>query len=128
MRRLTPENLPQGAALPGYDRAAKAIGIVHFGLGAFTRAHQAWYSDRAMEAHGGDWRIAGVSLRSGDVGAQLNPQGGLYTLAEKSDEGTALRVIGSIAEVIVAPEEPQRIIDLIAAPGTRIVTFTITEK
>jgi fructuronate reductase len=40
------------------------VGIVHFGLGAFTRAHQAWYTDRAMALDGGDWMIAGISLRS----------------------------------------------------------------
>jgi fructuronate reductase len=104
--RISAENLPTNAALPAYDRAEKSVGIVHFGLGAFTRAHQAWYTDRAMELHGGDWMIAGISLRSPTVGEQLNPQDGLYTLAEKSGEGTKLRVIGSVAEVIVAPENP----------------------
>jgi len=127
-KRLAPDNLPQHAALPPYDRTAKQVGIVHFGLGAFTRAHQAWYTDRAMAEHGGDWMIAGVSLRKPDVAQQLNPQGGLYTLAEKSGEGTALRVIGSVSEVIVAPEAPARILDLIAAQATHILTFTITEK
>ena len=128
MSRISAENLPANAALPAYDRAEKSIGIVHFGLGAFTRAHQAWYTDRAMELHGGDWMIAGISLRSPTVGEQLNPQDGLYTLAEKSGEGTKLRVIGSVAEVIVAPENPGRIAQLLAAPSTHIVTFTVTEK
>ncbi|MBN9142505.1 MAG: mannitol dehydrogenase family protein, partial [Novosphingobium sp.] len=128
-----PDNVAQVAALPAYDRAAKRIGIVHFGLGAFTRAHQAWYTDRAMESPletggGGDWLIAGISLRSPTVGEQLNPQDGLYTLAEKSGEGTRLRVIGSVAEVIVAPENPSRIKALLSAPTTHIVTFTVTEK
>jgi len=131
--RISAQNLPANAALPAYDRAAKSIGIVHFGLGAFTRAHQAWYTDRAMESPleiggGGDWLIAGISLRSPDVAQQLNPQDGLYTLAEKSGEGTKLRVIGSVAEVIVAPQDPARIKALLAAPGTHIVTFTVTEK
>ncbi|WP_298769333.1 mannitol dehydrogenase family protein [uncultured Novosphingobium sp.] len=137
MSRISAQNLPdnvaQVAALPAYDRAAKRIGIVHFGLGAFTRAHQAWYTDRAMESPletggGGDWLIAGISLRSPTVGEQLNPQDGLYTLAEKSGEGTRLRVIGSVAEVIVAPENPSRIKALLSAPTTHIVTFTVTEK
>ncbi|WCT78837.1 mannitol dehydrogenase family protein [Novosphingobium humi] len=128
MSRISAQNLPANAALPAYDRAAKRIGIVHFGLGAFTRAHQAWYTDRAMEAFGGDWLIAGISLRSPTVGEQLNPQDGLYTLAEKSGEGTKLRVIGSVAEVIVAPENPARIKALLCAPTTHIVTFTVTEK
>ncbi|MBN9142508.1 MAG: mannitol dehydrogenase family protein, partial [Novosphingobium sp.] len=128
MSRISAQNLPDNAALPAYDRAAKSIGIVHFGLGAFTRAHQAWYTDRAMEGHNGDWLIAGISLRSPTVGEQLNPQDGLYTLAEKSGEGTKLRVIGSVAEVIVAPEKPSRIKALLSAPTTHIVTFTVTEK
>ncbi|WJS97628.1 mannitol dehydrogenase family protein [Novosphingobium humi] len=128
MSRISAQNLPANAALPAYDRAAKSIGIVHFGLGAFTRAHQAWYTDRAMEAVGGDWLIAGISLRSPTVGEQLNPQDGLYALAEKSGEGTKLRVIGSVAEVIVAPENPARINALLCAPTTHIVTFTVTEK
>ena len=128
MSRISAQNLPAAAALPAYDRAAKAIGIVHFGLGAFTRAHQAWYTDRAIETDGGDCLIAGISLRSPTVGEQLNPQDGLYTLAEKSGEGTRLRVIGSVAEVIVAPQDPARIKALLAAPATRIVTFTVTEK
>jgi fructuronate reductase len=85
--RLAPAHLPLVAARPAYDRDQRAIGIVHFGLGAFTRAHQAWYTDRAMDAAGGDWMIVGVSMRSPDVGAQLNPQGGLYTLAQRSAEG-----------------------------------------
>ncbi|WP_068094537.1 mannitol dehydrogenase family protein [Novosphingobium rosa] len=127
MRRLSAATLGP-AALPSYDRNAKAIGILHFGLGAFTRAHQAWYTDRAMETAGGDWMIAGVSLRSTSVGAQLNPQNGLYTLAEQASEGMSLRIIGSIAQVILAPEEPDRIAALLAAPTTHVVTFTITEK
>ncbi len=128
MTRLSPAGMPANAALPGYDRAAKETGIVHFGLGAFTRAHQAWYTDAAMARHGGDWMIAGVSLRSADVAEQLNPQGGLYTLASKSGAGSDLRVIGSVAQVLVAAHDAARIVDLLAAPATRIVTFTITEK
>jgi fructuronate reductase len=126
--RLSAQNLPAKATLPAYDRAAKNIGIVHFGLGAFTRAHQAWYTDRAMEADGGDWLIAGVSLRSPAVGEQLNPQDGLYTLAEKSGEGTKLRVIGSVAKVLLATQDRAELVNLLAAPTTHIVTFTVTEK
>ena len=34
---------------PQYDRASTRIGIVHFGPGAFHRAHQASYFDRLLE-------------------------------------------------------------------------------
>jgi fructuronate reductase len=129
VNRIAPENLPGNAALPNYDRAAKQIGIVHFGLGAFTRAHQAWYTDRAMalaksKGHGDDWMITGVSLRSPDVGAQLNPQSGLYTLVQ----GANLRIIGSVAEVLLATHDAPAIIARLCAPTTHIVTFTVTEK
>lgn len=128
MMRLSPANLPQGVALPEYDRGGKQVGIVHFGLGAFTRAHQAWYTDRAMAAAGGDWVTVGVSLRSPDVGEQLNPQDGLYTLAERSGAGTSLRVIGSVREVLLASSQGEDVIALLAAAETHIVTFTVTEK
>jgi len=128
MNRLSPSNLPANAALPGYDRSTKRIGIIHFGLGAFTRAHQSWYTDRTMAVAGGDWMTVGVSLRAPDVASQLNPQAGLYTLAVRSGEGTYHQVIGSVAEVIVASEDPDRVVELLAAPDTALVTLTITEK
>ena len=128
MTRLSAAHLPEGVALPGYHRDGKQVGIVHFGLGAFTRAHQAWYTDRAMAVAGGDWLIAGVSLRSPEVGQQLNPQDGLYTLAERSGAGTALQVIGSVREVLLATSQRAGIAIHLVAPTTHVVTFTVTEK
>lgn len=128
MKRLSPDHLPASIAPVGYDRNARRIGIVHFGLGAFARAHLAWYSDRAMALAGGDWLVAGVSLRSPTVAAQLDPQGGLYTLAERSGTGVRRQLVGSLAEMIVAPDAPQRVTALLTARETAIVSFTITEK
>lgn len=118
------------AAVPRfrYDRAAQATGIIHFGIGAFHRAHQAWYTDLAMEGGDRDWMIAGVSLRSPDVAAQMSPQDGLYTLCARSAEGISPRIVGSVREVLAAPQSPQRIVELLAARSTRIASFTITEK
>lgn len=111
-----------------YDREDQAVGIVHFGIGAFHRAHQAWYSDRAMAAGDRDWAITGVSLRSGDVAAQLNPQDGLYTLTERSAAGRETRVIGAVRSVLVASEDPRAVIAALAAPETHIASLTVTEK
>lgn len=111
-----------------YDRAAQKAGIVHFGIGAFHRAHQAWYTDRAMDAGDRDWGIVGVSLRSGDVAAQLNPQDGLYTVTDRGVIGDRSRVIGAVQRVLVASETPEAVIAAIAAPATCIVSFTVTEK
>ncbi|MBB5685353.1 mannitol dehydrogenase family protein [Sphingobium boeckii] len=115
-------------ALPGYDRAAQRVGIVHFGIGAFHRAHQAAYTDDAMAAGERDWAITGVSLRSGSIRDQMMPQDGLYTIVERSSAGSALRLIGAVTAVLVAPETPQAVIDALGSADTHIVSFTITEK
>ena len=128
MRLSAQTPLPASVQAPGYDRAAQAAGIVHIGIGAFHRAHQAVYTDDAMGAGDRDWGIIGVSLRSGDVAAQLGPQDGLYTVSTRSAAGTRLRLIGAVQKVLVAADDGQAVIDAIAAPCTHIVSFTVTEK
>jgi fructuronate reductase len=120
--------LPSHVARPSYHRTLRGDGIVHFGIGAFHRAHMAWYTDLAMDSGEQDWVITGVSLRSADVAAQLNPQDGLYTLTEKSADGEATRVIGSIRSVLVAAMDHEAVIAALAAPETQIASFTVTEK
>nr|WP_246415755.1 mannitol dehydrogenase family protein [Novosphingobium taihuense] len=120
--------LPAEVARPLYDREAQKVGIVHFGIGAFHRAHQAWYTDAAMNEGDADWAITGISLRSAGVARQMNPQGGLYTVAEQSAEGARLRIVGSVRNVLVASEEPDAVIAAVAAPSTHIVSLTVTEK
>lgn len=129
--RLSAANLgalPPGIARPGYDRDTRGVGIVHFGMGAFHRAHMAAYTDDAMAAGEGDWRITGVSLRSPDVCEQMRPQDGLYTLIERSAQGGKARIIGAVADVLVASKERGALIAALAAPTTHIASFTITEK
>ncbi len=121
--RLAPE-----VVRPGYDRAAQAVGIVHFGIGAFHRAHQAWYTDRAMDAGDRDWAITAVSLRSAGVAAQMNPQDGLYTVTERSGAALNTRLVGALGDVLVAPHDAEAVIARLAAPATRIASMTITEK
>jgi fructuronate reductase len=129
MTRLSATStLPPSVGKPVYDRDARASGIVHLGTGAFHKAHQAAATDDALAASGGDWMITGVSLRSGDVADQLNPQDGLYTLLVRGADGVQPRVIGSIRKVLVAPREPEAVMAALTAPETRIVSLTITEK
>ncbi|MEP7350266.1 MAG: mannitol dehydrogenase family protein [Sphingorhabdus sp.] len=111
-----------------YDRSRQRVGIVHFGIGAFHRAHMAWYTDKAMDAGENDWSITGVSLRSPDVATQLNPQNGLYTVTERSAHGEATRVIGAIKNVLVATQDREAVIRALAAPAIQIASFTVTEK
>jgi fructuronate reductase len=112
--------------LPGYERAGTRIGVVHFGPGAFHRVHQACYFDDLLHQDR-NWAICGVSLRTSAVRDALLPQDNLYTLAVL-DEEPALRVIGALREVLVAAENPSAVFARMAAPDTRLVTATVTEK
>jgi mannitol 2-dehydrogenase len=100
---LEPANLravSETVPTPDYDRSRLSVGIVHFGVGGFHRAHQAMYLDRLM--NGGeafDWAICGVGVLEGDRKMQdaLDAQGCLYTLIEKHGDGVYTpRVIGSV--------------------------------
>ena len=120
--------LPRAARGPRYSRDQTGIGIVHLGIGAFHRAHQALYTEEVLERFGGDWAICGVSLRSSTVCNQLAPQDGLYTLLERDGSEDRLRVIGAVQEVLFARENPEAVLERMACPQTRIVSLTVTEK
>jgi fructuronate reductase len=120
-------DLPGRVQRPAYDRRDVRTGIVHLGVGAFHRAHQAVYTDDVL-AQDPHWGIVAASLRSPDTYGALQPQDGLYTLSVRSQESEALRVVGSISRVIVAPREIEDLLDVMADPQTRIVTLTVTEK
>ncbi len=129
--RLSPDTvarLDTGVARFAYDRDGQQAGIVHLGIGAFHRAHQAVYTDDAMNAGDRDWAIVGVSLRSPGVATQMNPQGGLYTVAQRSAAGSAIRLIGSVRQVLVATGDREAVVAQLASPATHIVSFTVTEK
>ncbi|HSD75318.1 MAG TPA: mannitol dehydrogenase family protein [Steroidobacteraceae bacterium] len=115
-----------GVQLPGYERADTRIGVVHFGPGAFHRVHQACYFDDLLHEDR-NWAICGVSLRTSAVRDALLPQDGLYTLAVL-DEEPSIRVIGALREILVAAENPAAVFARVAAPDTRLVTATVTEK
>jgi fructuronate reductase len=120
--------LPRDIARPAYDVRAVDIGIVHLGIGAFHRAHQAIYTDDALASARGRWGICGVSLRSADVRERMAPQDGLYTSIEKSPQGVRRRVVGSVREVLFHGDEHERVWQRLTARDTRIVSLTVTEK
>ncbi len=120
--------IPTAVRRPSYDRSAIATGIVHLGLGAFTRAHQVVYTDDVLAAGDRRWGILGASLRSPDTRDALAPQDGLYTLAARDAASERLRVIGALTGLVVAPENPGALIAAMAAPSVQIVSLTVTEK
>jgi len=104
-------------------RAAAPVRIVHLGLGAFHRAHQAWYTD-AVDADR-EWGIAAFTGRSPDAATTLRAQGGLYTVVERG-ESDRFHVVSSIVEANDGADL-DRLCALVAAPTTAIVTITVTE-
>jgi mannitol 2-dehydrogenase len=129
--QATLDQLPADLPRPTYDRSALRIGIVHIGVGGFHRAHQAMYVDRLLEAGlAQDWAICGVGILPGDAAMAevLAAQDGLYTLVQKHNDGhLEARVIGSIVRYLHAPADPEAVLEQLAAPGTRIVSLTVTE-
>jgi mannitol 2-dehydrogenase len=134
MRHLNQETLAtvhREVPVPRYDRGALATGIVHVGVGGFHRAHQAMYVDRLLSrGEARSWGIAGVGVlpqdrRMRDV---LQAQDGLYTLLVKDADGSVSpRVIGSLLDYHLAPDDPEAVIERMAAPETAILSMTITE-
>ncbi len=120
-------SLPSGIARPSYDRSRLLQGIVHLGLGAFHRAHQAAYTDAVLAAGDLRWGITAASLRSPDTRDALGAQDCLYTL-NISGQADHFAIIGAVRRILVAPENPAALINVMAAPTTAIVSLTVTEK
>ncbi|MEV7661551.1 mannitol dehydrogenase family protein [Paenarthrobacter sp. NPDC089316] len=106
------------------SRPTPPIRIVHLGLGAFHRSHQAWYTHHAGDA--AEWGIAAFTGRRPRAADILAEQDGVFTLVERSGAGDTFEVIGSIAEAVDGADV-QRLAELVAAPTTAVVTLTITE-
>ncbi|HEY1157064.1 MAG TPA: mannitol dehydrogenase family protein [Arthrobacter sp.] len=120
---------PVLGSLPVLDRSLKPlpkapVRIVHLGLGAFHRSHQAWYTQHAPDA--AEWGIAAFTGRRPDAAEALSAQDCLYTLVERSADGDSFEVIGSIVEAADGANIA-RLCELIAAKETAVVTLTITE-
>jgi fructuronate reductase len=97
-----------------------SVGIVHLGVGAFHRAHQAVYTEDA----GDGWGICGITQRSAAVAERLTPQNGLYSVLVRGPDGVSARVIGAVREVLTGEATAARIAD----PAVRVVSLTVTEK
>jgi fructuronate reductase len=105
------------------------VGLLHLGLGAFHRAHQAVVTEDAMAAEGQDtWGICGVTQRSTAVVEQLRPQDNLYAVLQRGSAGDSLRVVGSVAETIFGRDEPDLLNRRFVDPDVKVITLTVTEK
>ncbi len=113
-------------ALPPRGWESQAVGIVHLGIGAFHRAHQAVYTQDAFALTGDDrWAISGVTQRSSEVKTQ---QDCLYGVMEGADRRPKLTIVGSVREVLYAAEDGFAFGERLSSDDVQVVTMTITEK
>ncbi|WP_254682296.1 mannitol dehydrogenase family protein [Marinomonas sp. FW-1] len=114
------------------DVSKHDIGIVHIGLGAFHRAHQAVYVEQTLAVHGGDWMIASANIRSNySLVEQMHAAQHCYHVVEYADTSHAnLREIKAIKNTFFCGSDEGReaLLAQMSAPATKIVTLTVTEK
>ena len=125
----TLSQLPASVSKPTYDRSKVVGSIVHLGIGAFHRAHQAMFTDAALAATGDlSWGLVGAGVISADMKDALMPQDGLYALAEMGADSEKVKVIGSIIDVFGGAEDAEKLLAKMSDVSTRIVSITVTEK
>ncbi|MGW0708394.1 mannitol dehydrogenase family protein [Streptomyces sp. NPDC002643] len=116
------------AARPLVDPAELRTRIVHFGIGAFHRAHQAVYTENAAARSGEPWGIAAVAPRSTATVDALRAQDCLYSLTERHPEGGRPRVVGALTGAYALERDRTAVDALLTDPEVTVVTLTITEK
>ena len=124
----TLHSLPTDVQRPGYDRKQLSTGVVHLGIGAFHRAHQAVLFDDAVRSGDMRWGIVGASLRSASVRDSLVPQDCLYSIVERDGGNERVRIIGALRGVMVAQESAAALVNVMALADVHLVTLTVTEK
>ncbi|MET3451363.1 mannitol dehydrogenase family protein [Curtobacterium sp. 1544] len=97
-------------------------GIVHLGVGAFARAHLAWYTQ-----HAGEWGITAFTGRSPAVADALVAQGCRYTLVTRAASGDDAAVVDAIVAAHPGSDDTAWRY-AVASPETTIVTLTVTEQ
>jgi mannitol 2-dehydrogenase len=113
--------------VPTYDRSALTPSVVHISVGGFHRAHQLVYFDElAQLGVTSDWGVVGVGLHTPTMRDALAPQDHLYTVVERDGGAESARVVGAMIDYLFAPDEPERVLSLLADPRIRLVTMTVT--
>lgn len=128
----TLQKLPSEIQVPNYNRSEIKVGIFHFGVGGFHRAHQALYIDNLLnQGSSKNWGICGVNIlpiTDQKIADVMISQDKLYTLVEKHSSGKfSYRVIGSIVDYLYGPDNVDELIERLAGDEAKIVTLTITE-
>jgi mannitol 2-dehydrogenase len=113
--------------VPTYDRSSLTPSVVHISVGGFHRAHQLVYFDELAERGVScDWGVVGVGLHTPTLRDALAPQNHLYTVVERDADAEHARIVGAMVDYVFAPDDPERVLSLLADPRIRLVTMTVT--
>ena len=125
------QNIKSPVHLPDYNPMDIQNGILHFGVGNFFRAHEAFYVEKTLKANP-NWGIVGVGLTSGEhsykKAKMFKDQNCLYSLTECAPSGKrSVQIIAALRDYLLAPEDPESVLHYLSKPEIRIVSMTITE-
>lgn len=123
-------HLPASIQRPAYDRKKVSASIVHLGLGAFHRAHEALMTEAVLNSGDLAWGIVGAGMQSSGMRDALAPQDCLYAVAEFGADFERISVVGAIIDVVGGAEDAEkaRLLAKMSDASTRIVSITVTEK
>ena len=107
--------------------------VVHIGIGAFHRSHQAYYFNKLIQNNHTKWGIIGINLRkqNADTIAQLHKHNNTYDLCTFSANGEEhIETIRSIKHTIdfTAPEHTHEALDVVSLENIELITTTVTES
>ena len=128
LARTTLPLVSKSVHTPAYSPTAAQPGVVHLGLGAFHRAHQAMVFDQLLRDGDMRWGIHGVGMTQPGLVSKLRAQDNLYAVRVAGANGIEWHVPGALWQTSVATTERQNVLNAIAASSTRWITLTVTEK
>jgi fructuronate reductase len=128
LSRATLPLVSKSVQTPAYAPTSAQPGVVHLGLGAFHRAHQAMVFDQLLREGDMRWGIHGVGMTQPGLVNKLRAQDGLYAVRVAGANGIEWHVPGALWQTSVATTERQHVLNAITAPSTRWITLTVTEK
>ncbi len=102
--------------------------VVHFGIGAFHRAHQALYTEAAAARSGEPWGIAAVAPGSAAAVTGLKAQDCLYSVTDLVAGNMTTKVVGSVVDAMLLGPDAATVHDLLVSTEVSVVTLTVTEK
>lgn len=104
------------------DLTRPPVRIVHLGLGAFHRAHQVWFTQRADP----DWGIAAFAGRSNTLADTLRAQDCRYPLVERGPDADTFHQMTALVRAYGA-DRAELFNQLVADPDVAVLTLTVTE-